>query len=48
MPQIKVNTLIDRRGKELAQWEGFSIPKELKKAVWQVKELGGKVVVTWR
>ena len=47
MPTIKKNTLIDKTGKELAAWEGYSDPKELKRAIKQCKRMGGKVVVSW-
>jgi hypothetical protein len=45
--RIQVNTLIDKRGRELAKWEGSKTPKELKKSIAQCKQMGGKVVTTW-
>jgi hypothetical protein len=44
---IKTNTLKDKRGKELAKWEGRYDPKELKRTIKQCVRMGGKVCVSW-
>jgi hypothetical protein len=44
---IKKNTLVTKSGKELATWEGYHEPKELKRAIKQCLRMGGKVVVSW-
>jgi starvation-inducible outer membrane lipoprotein len=44
---IKTNILKDKRGKELAKWEGYRDPKELKRTIKQCVRMGGKIVVSW-
>ena len=43
MKPIK-STLKSKSGATLAEWEGLSIPKNLKKSVRQALEMGGEVV----
>ncbi len=43
----KINTLKDKHGRELATWEGYHEPKELKNSIKQCLRMGGKVWVSW-